>query len=212
MRLEGGSRLGALAAFTALAALGIGAVGAAEYARIAAPFYKSVATLIAHGRPWQIENVDVAAPDSGPGEVLRLTGWVREQADDVEPSARMVSRMHVSTAVESPLIFWAVLVMWPARSLRQRLMRLALGVPIFLCLESATTVCQLLNPFSYASAVLAGDADPVTSWERWSRFLEEGGRAALSLCAALLTLNLASLAKLARPPVVDSAETNRRPR
>src|SRR5271169_4156309 len=105
MRLEGRTRLAALAAFTSLAGLGIGAAGASNYARIAAPFYKLVATLIAHGRPWQIENVEVAAPDSGPGEVLRLTGWVREQADDQEPSARIVSRMHVSTAVESPLIF-----------------------------------------------------------------------------------------------------------
>jgi len=203
MRLDGRARLAALAALTAL---GIGAVGASEYARIAAPFYKSVATLIAIGRPWQIENVEVAAPDSGPGEVLRLTGWVREHADDVEPSARMVSRMHVATAIESPLIFWPVLLMWPAPSLRQRLLRLALGVPMFLCLESATTVCQLLNPFSDASAVLAGDPDPVTPWEHWSRFLEEGGRAALSLCAAILTANLARLA------VAGSAQTRRQPR
>jgi hypothetical protein len=192
--------------FAAIAALGVGAVGASDYARMAAPFYKSVATVIAHGRPWQIENVDVAVPDTGPGGVLRLTGWVRENAADVEPSARLVSRMHVSAAVESPLIFWTVLLMWPAASLRDRLVGLALGVPIFLCLESATTVCQLLNPFSCASAVLAGDADPVTPWEHWSRFLEEGGRVGLALCTALLTANLVQCG------LSDSSNTKRKAR
>jgi hypothetical protein len=57
---------------------------------------------------------------------------------------------------------------------------------VFVLLEAATTVCQLMNPLAYASAVLAGERDPLTAWECWSRFLEDGGRVGLAVVAAAL--------------------------
>ena len=92
--------------------------------------------------------------------------------------------------IEGPLIYWSLLLAWPA-PWRLRAARLLLGIPLFLGLEAATTVCQLLNGFAETSAILAGAGDPVTAWERWSRFIESGGRDVLAVCAALLTIAVA---------------------
>ena len=172
----------------AIIALAVGTMGAKSYARLAAPDYQGAARLIAEGRPWEVVSVEVASSASSPGAVLRLTGFVREFFSDPKPQMRLVGKLQVAAVAESPLIFWTLLLLWPAASYRQRLARLALGVPIFLSLEAATTVCQLLNPLAYGSAVLAGEPDPLTSWERWSRFLEAGGRVAIALAAALVTI------------------------
>lgn len=178
--------------FAAVAALALGAAGAEYYAKAACPYYRTVARYLAQGHPWQIVNVDVAPAVPGPGAVLRLTGWVRRYAGDAEPGAKLVGKLQVAAVVESAVIFWTVLLMWPAASRPERCARLLLGMPLFLGLEAATTVCQLLDPLAYASAVLAGDLETVTSWERWSRFLEDGGRIVLALCAAILTVALPS--------------------
>lgn len=172
----------------AVLALAVGAIGAKPYARLAAPYYQAVARMIAEGRPWQVVKVEVASSTSTPGAVLRLTGFVREFRSDPKPQMRLVGKLQVAAVAESPLIFWTLLLLWPAASYRQRLARLAVGVPAFLSLEAATTVCQLLNPLAYGSAVLSGVRDPLTPWERWSRFLEAGGRVAIALTAALLTI------------------------
>jgi hypothetical protein len=171
-----------------VAALALGITCAEPYARLAAPLYKVLAQLLAQGHPWQIDGVDVMSVESNPGAVLRLTGFVREHFDDVQPAVRVASNLHVGAVAESLVIFWTLLLIWPAPSARQRLAFLALGVPVFLCLEAATSVCQLLNGMAEASAVLGGDSNPLTMWERWSRFLEGGGRVALALSAAILTV------------------------
>jgi hypothetical protein len=67
---------------------------------------------------------------------------------------------------------------------------------VFLALEAATTGCQLLHSMAEASAILAGE-DPVTFWERWSRFLEAGGRFVLEVATALVTV-------AAVPPLVSA--------
>jgi len=67
------------------------------------------------------------------------------------------------------------------------------GIPVFLGLEAATTVCQLLSPLAYGSAVLTGDASPLTWWDRWSRFLENGRRIALAVTAATLAVAAARI-------------------
>jgi hypothetical protein len=174
-----------LAAITALA---VGAIGAKPYATLAAPCYTVTARWIARGHPWDVVKIDVAPGSSTPGAILRLTGTVRARAEDGRPAARLISKLQVAAVVESPVAFWTLLLLWPVRSYRERLWLLALGIPIFLCLETATTVCQLLNPLAYGSAVLAGDPDPITWWELWSRFLEAGGRVVLALAAALITI------------------------
>lgn len=178
----------------AVAAIAVAALGAERYAKLAAPCYTVAARWITEGRPWEVISIVVAPNRSAPGAILKLTGTVRERSADSRPAALLVSKLQVAAVVESPVIFWTLLLVWPATSHRERWSVLVLGIPMFMCLETATTVCQLLNPLSYASAVLAGVPDPVTSWERWSRFLEAGGRVALALAAALTTINLVQFA------------------
>ena len=177
----------------AVAALTVGAIGAETYARLAAPYYTLAARWIASGRLWEIVAIDVAPSDSGPGTLLQLTGGVRERTADREPAATVVSKLQLGAVVESPLLFSTLLLLWPAESIRRRLAFFALGIPVFLGLEVATTVCQLVSPLAYASAVLTGDPDPVTSWDRWSRFLEGGGRVALAFAAAIATVSLTQI-------------------
>lgn len=174
---------------TASALLALGAIGAKPYATLAAPYYTVAASWIARGHPWEVTDVGVVPSTLGSGAILRLRGAVRERAEDSRPAARLISKLQVASVVEALVVYWSLLILWPLRSYRERLWLLALGVPVFLCLETATTVCQLLNPLAYGSAALAGHSDEITAWERWSRFLEAGGRAALALTAALLTIS-----------------------
>ena len=102
--------------------------------------------------------------------------------------AQLVGRVQVGAVVEGPVIFWTLLLAWPARP-RRRMAALLLGVPVFVVLETSTTVCQLISGFAEASAIMAGDPDPVTPWDHWSRFIESGGRDVLAVVGALLTLS-----------------------
>jgi hypothetical protein len=80
-----------------------------------------------------------------------------------------------------------MLLPWPAASVRERLTRIAVGLPIFIGLEVITTTVQLLHNLPEASVLLAGEKNPLTLWERWSRFLEAGGRFVIEACAVVLT-------------------------
>jgi hypothetical protein len=171
----------------ATAALLVGALGAKTYAELAAPYYWTAATWVARGRPWTITRVDVAPDAARPGVFVLLHGEVRAAANAARPAATLIGRVQAGAAIEGPLIFWTLLLAWPAQAHR-RVAWLLLGIPVFLGLEAATTVCQLLNGFADASAFIAGDSGSITGWERWSRFIESGGRDVLAVCAALLTL------------------------
>jgi hypothetical protein len=170
------------------AALAIGTIGAEPYVRVLSPYYLSVGRWIARGHPWTISDVEIGADINGPGSVLRMTGTIRRRDVESEPVYRIVSRLQVAAVAESPVIFWTVLAVWPLGSARRRLGALLLGIPVFLGLEAATTVCQLLNGWAYGAEVLAGNENTLTSWEHWSRFLENGGRLAVALGAAILTV------------------------
>jgi hypothetical protein len=177
----------------ALAALVVAAAGARSYARLALPYYAAVDRLMASGHPWEIVSIDVRPGDVSPGSVLMLIGDVRRQSSDAHPAARVVARVQVGEAVETPAVFWTMLLLWPAASARQKLAGFAVGLPIFLGLEAITTAVQLIHSLPTASALLAGLKDPLTLWERWSRFLEAGGRFVIEVCAALLAVTIAQL-------------------
>jgi hypothetical protein len=188
-------------AVAAIAALTIGATCAEVYARLAVPYYSAIATLIAKSHPWKIVSVDVVRQKESAGTILRLIGEVRRSPADLKRAALVTARVHVGAAVETPLVFWALLLAWPVNYLQQRLVLVAVGIPMFIGLEIATTVCQLLTPLAWASAVLGGNPDPITLWDRWSRFLEAGGRFVLLVVAALLAI-----------AVVRGMQTNRHTR
>ncbi len=175
-------------AVIAITTLVVASTCAQGYARLAAPYYAAVARLIAHRHPWRIVSVGVTRSDVGPGSVLMLIGNVYRASGDARPAARVVTRVQVGEAVETPAVFWTMLLLWPAASLRQRLARLALGLPVFFALEALTTAVQLTHSLAEASALVAGAQDPITLGERWSRFLEAGGRFAVEACAVLFTV------------------------
>ncbi len=183
----------------AIAALAVGAIAAEPYARLAAPYYTFVARVLAHGHPWEILNTTIDHEEANRRTVLRLNATVRRFSTDPEPAAIVNSGLHVAALAQNPVIFWALLLLWPTRFAGSLWRTLLIGVPVFLGLEAATTVCQLLAPLADASAVLAGDPDPLTAWECWSRFLEGGGRYVLALAAALLTLAAAAALKPRQP-------------
>jgi hypothetical protein len=175
----------------AIAILAVASIGAQGYARLAVPYYAAVARLLALGHPWRIVSVDVRSSDAGPGSVLILVGDVHRQSGGARPAARVVTRVQVGEAVEAPAVFWTMLLLWPAVSIRERLVLIAVGLPMFLGLEAITTGVQLVHSLSEASALLAGEKDPITVWERWSRFLEAGGRFVVEVCGVLMTVVIA---------------------
>ena len=193
-------------AIIAALALTIGATCAEGYARLTVPYYTAVTTLIADFHPWRIVSLVVKPDESSHGMVLRLTGEVRRHRDDPLPAAMVVNRVQVGEAIETPVIFWCLLLAWPAQTVRQRLIRLAVGVPVFLALEGVTTACQLVYSMARASAMLAGEQSPLTLWDRWSRFLEAGGRFVVEVTAALVTVGIAPSARKHVASVPTSAQ------
>lgn len=179
-------------ALSATAVLAIGVTCAEAYARLAAPYYAAVDRLIAQGHPWTIISVDVKPGTKSPSAELQLVGEVRRNSGDTVAQAKIISHVQVGEAVEAPIVFWTLLFLWPVQSRRQRLLYVLAGVPIFLGLEAITTGIQLMHAMAEASAILAGEQDPMTLWERWSRFLEAGGRFVVEVCAALLTVAIGS--------------------
>ena len=173
-------------ALAAAAALALGMTFAEPYARLVAPYYAAVDRLIATGHPWQITSVGVRPGETKLTAELQLRAYVRHKREDLSPAARVVGRVQVGEAVETPIVFWPRLLVWPAISIRQRVMRLMIGVPVFFGLEAITTATQLILPMAQASAILAGDNDPVTGWDRWSRFLEAGGQFVVVCGGAIL--------------------------
>lgn len=182
----------------AVAALVAGTAGARYYAQLAAPYYAGAARLIARLHPWQVVSLGIANDPQSHGTILLLKGEVfldpahpRPAAvADPRPAAVVVSRVQVGEVVESPLVFWTVLLLWPAAGSR-RWLTVAVGIPVFLGLEVLTTVCQLIQPMAEASAILAGHSNPLTLLDRWSRFLEAGGRFVVESVAALLAITVA---------------------
>lgn len=170
----------------AAAALGLGVTFAKSYARLAAPYYAAVDRAIATGHPWDVSSVEVKDGISRLSAELQLHAFVRRRAEDRDPAARVIGRVQVGEAVETPVVFWTLLLVWPAASMRQRMVRVIVGIPMFLGLEAITTATQLMLPMAQASAMLAGDNNPVTAWDRWSRFLEAGGQFIVVCSGAVL--------------------------
>jgi hypothetical protein len=178
-------------ALATLIALVVGATCAEPYTRIALPYYRAVVTAIARFHPWSVVSVEVVRDPSSHSAVLQLTGEIRQHRRDPHPLALVTSSAQVGEVIETPVVFWTLLLMWPATTRASRLRFLALGIPVFLALEAVTTPIQLVDSMARATAILAGES-PLTIWERWSRFLEAGGRFALETVAAFVTVALAS--------------------
>ncbi len=175
-------------ALVAAGACAVGALGAESYARLAAPGLAGATTLLAGSHPWTVREVAVRREGPGGAAVLRMVGEVRRQGADTAPAAVVVCRIAVGEMVQAPLVFWTLLLLWPAQHARERWLRAALGVPVFLAVAIALAACHTLYAFADASAGLAGDPDPLTFAQRVSEFVEAGGGFVLEVVAALLTV------------------------
>ena len=171
-------------------ALALGVALAEPYARLAAPFYAAVDRRITLHRPWEITSIDVRPGKTNLTAELQLRADVFRYQGAPNRAAQVVGRVQVGEVIETPVVFWTLLLMWPAGSLRQRGVRLLSGIPIFFALEAVTTSTQLILPMAQASAILAGGPQPVTPWDRWSRFLEAGGQFALATGFAILVASV----------------------
>jgi hypothetical protein len=192
----------------AVIALVIGVTLAKPYARLAAPSYAAFARLIADDRPWDIAAIAVAPAESHMGAELRLEGSVRRHREDPRPAARVIGRVQVGEAIETPLLFWTLLLVWPAKSREQRLVRIGVGLPVWLGLEVITTTCQLMLPLAQASAILAsGDRESVTAWDHWSRFLEAGGQFVIVCGGAMLVAGSTGRIRPRKPKTAALAAT-----
>ncbi len=136
--------------------------------------------------PWEVTGVEVGPGKSNLTADLQLQANVFRYQGAPHRASRVVGRVQVGEVIETPLVFWTLLLVRPAASIRQRVIRVVVGIPIFLGLEEITTATQLILPMAQASAMLAGDSDPVTPWDRWSRFLEAGGQFVLAFGSAIL--------------------------
>src|SRR5579883_2319457 len=92
----------------AATALTVGAICASGYARIATPYYRVVASLIALTHSWRVTDVRVTTDDSSPGTVVLLTGEVRAHRNDPNPAAIVASHVQTGEVIETPIVFWAL--------------------------------------------------------------------------------------------------------
>jgi hypothetical protein len=188
----------------AAAALAIGVTTAESYARLAAPYYATVDRVIAMAHPWDITVVEVHPGKANLTAELQLQADVFRYPGAPRRAARVVGRVQVGEVIETPVVFWTLLLVWPAAYIRQRVIRLLVGVPVFLGLEAMTTATQLILPMAQASAMLAGDRNPVTPWDHWSRFLEAGGQFVLASGFAILIASLTRRIRASRAMTATS--------
>jgi hypothetical protein len=186
----------------ATAALVLGTVGADTYVRVATPLYRLGAEWLIEGKPWQINSIGIRDAAGDSRRELWMTGELKSHSWDLQPSARADSRVQLAAVLQNPVVFWLVLLLVPVASIRSRVTLLGLGLPVFLLLEIATTSCQLVNALVQTAAMLDGEANPLTWTERWSRFLESGGRLVIDVCAALFCVSLLRQWERRRPAFI----------
>ena len=111
----------------------------------------------------------------------------------VRPNTNGWYQVHASLrgALLSPVILLIAILSWPQRSLREIVLRIALGLPLIAIMFSLDAPLDLLGNFQ---AVVLHTADPNTTplLFDWDKFLEGGGSAAIALAFAVIAISLAS--------------------
>lgn len=178
--------LAARAALVLGLGLAVAPLAAPFYARLMAPYYGLVASVVGDLCGWDIVGVVVADSDAGHGARLRLTGDIYARPTDRLPTARSVSDVAVGEVVETPLVYLGILCLWPLPRGVARWRLLALSLPGLLLLEALTTVAQLLHAMPALARMVAGLPDTVALVDRWTTFLSAGGGVVLDCLVAVL--------------------------
>jgi hypothetical protein len=175
----------------------VGFAGAERYAKLLAPAYEGALRLLAGQNAWDITRFTIDDSGRDHAVILRVGGTVHRTADPSTSSATVNVTRPVGSLIELAVVFWVLVLGWPVAERRQRLVLVAIGVPVLLLADIASTGCSLAGQFADARAMLqlAADTGAIpevneawTLWERWSRFLEGGGRIVIGVVLALAVI------------------------
>ena len=172
-----------------------GALGASRYAAVLCPYYVVAVSTLGADAGWQVVSVNVRDSNHGPGRVVALTADLYSRASASQAAARVVSEVQVGAVAEGPVVLFSILALWPLQAGRRRWRLLLAGVAALLLLELVTTVPQLMHAMAAVAAMAAGEPDHTTAWDRWTSFLEGGGRFAVECALAVLTAAFAGRAR-----------------
>jgi hypothetical protein len=175
----------------------IGGLASTAYARAVAPGVVSVARAIASSRGWTVEWIRVASDVGGGNARLELSTRVPGGTSARGPWARAVTRVNAAGLAQSPVVFLAIVVLFPPRRPLEYAIRLALAPATIVAETALEQGMALLGGPSVAALELAGGTG-VPGLQRWSQFTEAGGSLALAVAVALALVALCQRVARAR--------------
>jgi hypothetical protein len=121
--------------------------------------------------------------------------WVHADLT-VNPGAKLTSGTHLLHSLVPLVIMYSVLISWPVKNLQQRLLIIALSLPIMLMLLGGLIPFLLIGHIEMMLsdyAVQGGVSQPISLTLRWMLFTESGGRWIMALLASGLIIWFSSL-------------------
>lgn len=122
--------------------------------------------------------------DASPAPVVVVAGRLLPLA----PQTRFRISTLTGHVSQAGILFIAVLIAWPATSPGTRLARLALGVPLLPLLSLIDVPMVLASELNQTLRELAAESS-LAPLDAWKQFLEGGGRLALPIVAAAITIS-----------------------
>lgn len=104
----------------------------------------------------------------------------------IHPETVVSVSMLLADALKHPIILGLAVLVWPGLNLRQRAERLLISLP-FIALLELTDIPLTLASLAYDAIArsVSSEGDPTALLVHWSKFLDGGGRIALSIAAAV---------------------------
>lgn len=112
------------------------------------------------------------------------SGYLVVEGYIVVPGSQSTCSTLASHALQHPFVIWCALLAWPGFSVRQRLVLVLMSLPVLFLVEMIDVPLVLVGTASDIPVPSATTQRPLLSY--WGRFLDGGGRHALSICAAIL--------------------------
>jgi hypothetical protein len=133
--------------------------------------------------------------EAGPAAVVMVAGKLLPLA----PQTRFWISTPTGHVFQTWILLIAVLTAWPATSSGTRLARLALGVPVLSLLFLIDVPMVLASELNQTLRELAAESS-LAPLDTWKQFLEGGGRLALPIVTAAITISFdRSSSKLPTP-------------
>ena len=128
---------------------------------------------------------------------LKLEQYTFAAGQLLQPGINISSSTLAGHSLQHALLIFSLLAAWPATGISRRFALLCLAVPLLLLVEMLDVPLVLLG--SNEDIILANVAPTASSFlVDWMNFLNGGGRLALSIAAALLTVAMSKF-QFSRP-------------